>query len=674
MESRQVEVGFLRTEGAEIDPAFGVRSQLNIQRTAFNPKEPLYQLDGALKHYRTLECDSAIGFDAESCSWDDVFRLLSEAKSQYQTKEKGFRGAFVAMARKAGDHADAITPAFQLIPEQYGLGVLRASLCWMFVLLKTAAKKRAKILDAFEDIPRIITTAELKRTHFPHDMVLRDLADGLNDTVVEALTKFIAYLLPKHQVAKIFPAFSKVPSGDDVDAMIEKVEKAVLHMKERSEILSEAVLVDIRGQNEKHHERVQTALNMTRATAVSTSLGLQTVGRQISQIEDTVQPMPHRIETLQRSMAELKEDIARERLSIDELSAMANRGALEAQNWMLLMYTELKRSFDTKLNAMEQKQDRFFLGAAQLLDLERYTSQTPSLLQSSRQLLLEPEKLLAILNIPQEAFTRDLNHAVRQGLHLRPAEQAQAQWLMRMDRFWAWFSSNDSDMLFADGALMDPFQHQFRISSLSVVCATIVAIIAQADSDAFAIHYFCAQHVSSTDTLSGPQGLMRCLTARLLLELQDKYSAGPSLDFLDAISIQKLEHHDVQQLCDLFCHLLMQLQPSTTVYCIIDGICWFERLEMLEDLFKVMQCIFGIVDKPGSRATLKVLLTSPFRSRHLAQGIPAQRRVMIQAESPLLAGPLPTMSFGGPQRGGMVQQQRHCTQSQDEELTIEDYI
>lgn len=184
------------------------------------------QLDGALKHYRTLECDSGIGFNAEDCSWDDVFRLLSEAKSQYEAKEKGFRGAFVSMARKAGDHADVITPAFQAIPDQYGLVVLRASLCWMFVvrrstyemhpwlaepeymltsyigftqLLKTAAKKRVKILNAFEDIPRIITIAELKRTHFPHDMVLRDLADGLNDAVVEALTKFIAYLLPKHQ-------------------------------------------------------------------------------------------------------------------------------------------------------------------------------------------------------------------------------------------------------------------------------------------------------------------------------------------------------------------------------------------------------------------------------------------------------------------------------------------
>lgn len=41
MESRQLEVGFLRSEGAEIDPAFGVQSQVNVQRTAFNPKEPV---------------------------------------------------------------------------------------------------------------------------------------------------------------------------------------------------------------------------------------------------------------------------------------------------------------------------------------------------------------------------------------------------------------------------------------------------------------------------------------------------------------------------------------------------------------------------------------------------------------------------------------------------------
>ncbi|KAL1861691.1 hypothetical protein Daus18300_008659 [Diaporthe australafricana] len=650
-----MEVGFLISEGAEIDSAFGVPSQLNAQRTAFNPKEPIYQLDGALKHYKTLECDSVNGFNAEDCSWDDVFRLLSEAKSQYQAKEKGFRGAFVSIARKAGDHADTITPAFQAIPDQYGLVVLRASLCWVFVLLKTAAKKRVKILNAFEDIPRIITIAELKRTHFPHDTHI--------------------YCQSIKAMAKIFPIFSKVPSGDDVDTMIEKVEKAVLHMKERSDILREAILVDMHDQNQKHHEKVEAALNMTRATAVSTSAGLHTVSRQISQIEDTVQPMPQKMDVLQSSMAEIRDDIATsERSIMDGVSAMANRGALDAQNWMLGMLAEFRQSFENKLNAVEQKQDMILLGAAQLLDLEARRSRTPALqIQPGQQPLLEPRELLAILAVPLETVTRDLDYVVRQGFHLSPAEQSQAQWLMKMDRFWMWFSSRDSDLLFADGALMDPSQHQFRISSLSVVCATIVASIAQTNSDAIALHYFCAQHVSLNDALSGPQGLMRCLTARLLVELQGKYGGLPNLNFLDAISIQKLQHHDVGQLCDLFCRLLLQLHSSTTVYCIIDGICWFERLEMLEDLFQVMQSVCDMVDDPGKRVTLKFLLTSPFRSRHIAQGVPTQRRVRLQAESLLLGGPLQTMPFGGTGLGAMVRQQRHRTQPQEEEWTIEDY-
>lgn len=459
-----------------------------------------------------------------------------------------------------------------------------------------------------------------------------------------------------------------------MDIMIEKVGKAVTNMKERSEILSEAILVDIHEQNEKHHEKIQAALNMTRATAVSTSTGLHNVSRQVSQIEDTVQPIPHKMEALQGSVTDLREDIAmQERAIMDGVSAMANRGALDAQNWLLGMLTELRQSFETKLNAMERKQDRLLRGAAQLLELEELRSRTPRLLPSIQQPLLEPKALLGILAVPLETLTRDLDYVVRQGLHLSPAEQGQAQLLMKMDRFWAWFTSMGSDMLFVSGALVDPSQHQLRISSLSVVCATIVASIAQSNSDAIALHYFSGQHVSSNDSLSGPQGLIRCLTSRLLIELQGKYGAVPNLDFLDVIAIEKLEHHDVEQLCDLFCRLLMQFQQNATVYCIIDGICWFERLDMLEDLFKVMQSISGMVDDPGKRVRLKVLLTSPFRSRHIAQGLHVQRRITLQAESLLLAGTLETLRPGRPDLSVMARQRSPHTPSQEEEWTVEDY-
>lgn len=61
-------------------------------------------------------------------------------------------------------------------------------------LLKNAANSRKKIFDAFEEIPNIITEAQLRKENFPE---LRDLADNLNDALFLALPKLIAYLLPK---------------------------------------------------------------------------------------------------------------------------------------------------------------------------------------------------------------------------------------------------------------------------------------------------------------------------------------------------------------------------------------------------------------------------------------------------------------------------------------------
>lgn len=481
-------------------------------------------------------------------------------------------------------------------------------------------------------------------------------------------------IITNNLVAKIFPIFSKVPSGDDVDMMIDKVEKAVLNMKERSEILSEAILIDIHKQNAKHHDRLHTALNMTRATAASTSAGLHIVGRQVSQIEDTLQPMPQKMDVLQNSVAELREDIvASERAIVDGVTAMANRGALDAQNWMLGMLTEIRQGFETRLTAMEQKQDKLLRGAAQLLELEQFGSRTPRLLQSTQQPLLGPKQLLEILAVPPEALIRDLDYVVRQGLHLSPAEQGQAQSLMRMDRFWMWFTSVDSDMLHVGGSLMDPSQHQLRVSSLSAVCATIVASITQRNADATALHYFCGLHVSSNDALKGPQGLMRCLTSRLLVELQGKYGVVPNLTFLDAGSIERLQYHNLEQLCDLFCRLIMQFESNTTIYCMIDGICWFERQDMLEDLFRAVQSIHAMVDDPGKRVTLKVLLTSPLRSRHIAQALDMQRRITLQAEPLLLAGALEPLRPGRHDLGITVRPRRAHTPSQEEELTVEDY-
>lgn len=120
----------------------------------------------------------------------------------------------------------------------------------------------------------------------------------------------------------------------------------------------------------------------------------------------------------------------------------------------------------------------------------------------------------------------------------------------------------------------------------------------------------------------------------------------PNLAFLDASSIERLQCHNLEHLCDLFCRLVMQFHSSATIYCIIDGICWFERQDMLEDLFKAVQSLHAMVDDPGRRVTFKVSLTSPFRSRNTAHSLDMQRKITLQPEPLLLAGALETLRPG----------------------------
>ncbi|KAF3769567.1 hypothetical protein M406DRAFT_233886, partial [Cryphonectria parasitica EP155] len=138
--------------------------------------------------------------------------------------------------------------------------------------------------------------------------------------------------------------------------------------------------------------------------------------------------------------------------------------------------------------------------------------------------------------------------------------------------------------------------------------------------------YFCGLHLSSYDDIRGPQGLMRCLIARLLMELDTSGGPSPNLGFVDVPYLEALQRRDITYLCHLFSSIMVQFAPGTTIYCMIDGITWYERSNMLEDLLHITQSLYRLVDGRYSRCRLKVLITSPFRPGQLASGIPAHQQ------------------------------------------------
>lgn len=291
--------------------------------------------------------------------------------------------------------------------------------------------------------------------------------------------------------------------------------------------------------------------------------------------------------------------------------------------------------------------------------------------------------MLDILAAPFEVATRDLDIVVQEGLHFGPAQQGQTQWLLKKDRFRQWLSANCSDLLLVHGNLTDTSNSGVRISSLSVVSATIATAIAQqANGDAIALYYFCGLRMSSNDDLGGPQGLLRCFTSRLLVGLKAKYDIAASLNLLDGSYLEALQRRDIGCLCTVFRSILVQVPSYATVYCILDGIAWYEKAEMLQDLFSVLQSLYGMVEGASQGSLLKVLLTSPFRSRRIASDMPTARQIFLDPEAMMLeCEPSQRMLFShlgerhyevpeySMARGGASRVSIH----EDEQLTEEDY-
>lgn len=173
-----------------------------------------------------------------------------------------------------------------------------------------------------------------------------------------------------------------------------------------------------------------------------------------------------------------------------------------------------------------------------------------------------------------------------------------------------------------------------RVSPLSFVCANIIASVIKDCPSAVPLYYFCGIHAASSDGLEGPQRLMQCLITKLLLELQSRYPVeATSLNFVTAgLSVDTLYRCDMGDLCSLFRYGVAQFPPQTTIYCVIDGIIFYEKPEMLHDALLLVHHLIDLVESPQAEGpVIKVLLATPCPSRQIASPLLMHRRIFLQA-------------------------------------------
>ncbi|WAO91210.1 Hypothetical protein NCS54_00866800 [Fusarium falciforme] len=94
--------------------------------------------------------DPATELKVSYSSWDTVFEQIADAKRRHEDKTDYNSKAEVAI--------NLMSSYINIIPDEYGLGVLKGGLALIFNATKTHRENRGRILDTFETLPDAIVT------------------------------------------------------------------------------------------------------------------------------------------------------------------------------------------------------------------------------------------------------------------------------------------------------------------------------------------------------------------------------------------------------------------------------------------------------------------------------------------------------------------------------------
>lgn len=190
--------------------------------------------------------------------------------------------------------------------------------------------------------------------------------------------------------------------------------------------------------------------------------------------------------------------------------------------------------------------------------------------------------------------------------------------LLRQKRqFKDWFSSEWPSLVLVDGCCRT--ESVGRTSPMSFFTASFASTLLQSQSG-IVLQFFCGQHVDPQQENSGPKGLLRSLVSQLLL-YPKPYTLA--LDFVDQSLYDAIAASNTEALCFIFERLFWQIQPTTTVYVLLDGVSDFEsdlhgygeRMDRVIVLFQTL--IRRVLGGFAAGPKLKLFMTSPNRSHRL---------------------------------------------------------
>jgi hypothetical protein len=236
---------------------------------------------------------------------------------------------------------------------------------------------------------------------------------------------------------------------------------------------------------------------------------------------------------------------------------------------------------------------------------------------------LTPRQLLGLMNVHHLRALEDEQHIIRRGRSLNREAISHAASMFQTTQVRQLLHSLESGVVLVNGC-SDRSQNT-KISPITHVCATLTDALRRSDSTSVVLAFFCGQHSTSKDDLMGPQGLMRSLVAHLLLSLVQNECISESAPIWVSAFQGDFEELSFKDICQLFYHLVELVPKQIMVYCVVDGISYYERDVWKGDYDLMMECFGSIIANKAIAAVFKLLLTSPTVSRWLTDLTPHQR-------------------------------------------------
>jgi hypothetical protein len=202
--------------------------------------------------------------------------------------------------------------------------------------------------------------------------------------------------------------------------------------------------------------------------------------------------------------------------------------------------------------------------------------------------------------------------------------------LVEMSRFMTWLRTPrwTSDLVLVDAHCGSAAPD--KVFPISAICAALVNTLLDPGDDMSdpppapdvrVLYHFCGQHLKSQDPLKGPTGLIRLLLCQIIRQHMltgegDFFSPPFSLEFVDDQFLKALGNDNIASLCRLFCELVVQLDESRPIFCIIDGVTELETVldGSRDGVIFVVNTLLQLVTQNRRGPALRVLLAGSRKS------------------------------------------------------------